>query len=131
MLKLPRTQDAVYLVTRPIPAINALPGDEIVFCPTDADWPVALLRQPAPELAAAIPEGSVRFLASYEPDGVVPVGEEAIEAAPRTASDYLRAVLIATGHTPGDVLTGHDVDAASCWCTTTTEAPRPALRLVR
>lgn len=85
MLKLPRTQDAVYLVTRPIPAIDALPGDEIVFRPTDAECPAMLLRRPALELVAAIPESAVTFLAAYEPDSDVPVDDDDTTVAQQRA----------------------------------------------
>lgn len=63
MVNLHPSLEVVYAVTARIPApIDAHPGDEIIFRPSDPDFPIVVRRTLPLELAAVIPDNAVRML---------------------------------------------------------------------
>lgn len=81
--------DHVYEVVTAIPAIGARPGDEILVRASNAEFPLTVIRQLGLDVLPAIPDAAVMFVASYEPESDVPVGEETT-ATPRPALRLVR-----------------------------------------
>ena len=76
------SRDAAFLVKQRIPdplhpgKTLAEPGDEILWRPTNGEYPLTVLRRLPGEMAVLIPDTAVELIASYEPASDVPVSPQ-------------------------------------------------------
>jgi hypothetical protein len=96
VLNLHPSFEQVWAVIRPIPAIGAMPGDELILRPTDPDFPLELRRTFPLEVVRAIPESAVRevqftlFSSEASSDDAAPPGHD--QPAPALVPVALRLV---------------------------------------
>lgn len=83
--------EVVLAVRGAIPALGALPGDEIVVRPSDQDFPVCVLRTFGMEVVSLIPRASVTLL-SAEPVDDAPACAAPGETHPQPVPTPLQLV---------------------------------------